>query len=92
MKKTVGLVAKLAFAVAVVYGCVDIIYVIENWLGICNIYTKWMEVIEVTGVVCVTYGATILYTKALNKAISLIENRKNRKNRINLIIYKKEWL
>lgn len=88
MKKIVGLIVKLAFAVAVVYGCVELIYVIENWLGIYNVYTKWMEVVEVATVVSITYGATTLATKLTKKAISLIGNRRNTK--VNLIIYGRE--
>lgn len=87
MKKIVGLIAKLAFTVAVVYGAVELIYVIENWLDIYNIYTKWMEVVEVTTVVSITYGTTTLATKVAKKAISAIGNHRKEKN-YNLAIYR----
>lgn len=88
MKKIVGLIGKLAFTVAVVYGAVELVYVIENWLNIYNVYTKWMEVVEVATVVSITYGATTLAAKVAKKAISLIGNRRNTK--VNLVIYGRE--
>lgn len=88
MKKIVGLIVKLAFAVAVVYGCVELIYAIENWLGLYNNYTKVVEVAEVAFVVCVVYVTTTLATKLTKKAISLIGNRRNTK--VNLVIYGRE--
>ncbi len=86
MKKFVGLIAKLAFTVAVVYGAVELIYVFERWLDVYNIYTKWMEVAEVAAVVSITYGATTLAAKVAKKVISAIRNRKEKN--YNLVIYR----
>ena len=87
MKKFVGLIAKLAFTVGVVYGAVELIYVFERWFDLYNIYTKWMEIVEVAAVVSITYGATTLATKVAKKVISAIRNHRKEKN-YNLAIYR----